>query len=213
MGLIISVIGQKGGPGKSTVSRAVATCYAAADWDVKIADLDINQSTSFSWLQRRLRSGIEPVLSIETFGTADHALKQADNYDLLIIDGAPTASRATQTVSEAADLIVITTQLGLDDLEPAVKIANNLTKSGIDANKICFVLNHASGSDIEYNEVREYLSATPYFVIDGRIEHKPCYRQAMNEGLSIIETKFKQPREKAAQVIQNIIDRLEYLTK
>ena len=53
MGHVISVVGQKGGPGKSTIARAIGTCYAAAEWQVKIADLDINQSTSFGWLQRR----------------------------------------------------------------------------------------------------------------------------------------------------------------
>lgn len=212
MGLIISVIGQKGGPGKSTIARAIGTCYAAADWDVKIADLDVNQSTSFTWLQRRLSNEITPTVAVEAFGNAGHALKQADNYDLFIVDGAPTASRATTEVSQVADLVVIPTGLALDDLEPSVVLANNLKKEGIDARRICFVFNRASGSTVEYQEARDYLGETPYHLIDGRIEDKPCYRQAMNEGRSIIEARFKQPRQKADQVIQNIINRLEELT-
>ncbi|WP_344840358.1 P-loop NTPase, partial [Actinocorallia longicatena] len=50
MGYIIGVVSQKGGVGKSTISRAVATTYAAAGWNVKVADLDINQAFCFSWL-------------------------------------------------------------------------------------------------------------------------------------------------------------------
>ncbi len=210
---IISVIGQKGGPGKSTLCRGISTCYAQAEWSVKIADTDINQSTSFAWLQRRLANNIKPVVAVEVFGSAAQALKQSDNYDLFIIDGAPTASRATLEVSKVSDLIVIPTGLSLDDLKPSVLLANNLKKGGVDANRICFVFNRASGSDIEYQEARSYLSDTNYFLIDGRIEDKPCYRQAMNEGKSIIETRFKKPREKAEQVIQNIINRLEEITK
>lgn len=212
MGLTISVIGQKGGPGKSTLSRAIGTCYAAAEWAVKIADLDINQSTSFAWLQRRLGNNIAPVVAVEAFGSAGQALKQVANYDLFIIDGAPTASRATTEVSKVSDLVVIPTGLALDDLEPSVLLANNLKKEGVDVSRICFVFNRASGSDIEYQEAQNYLSDTPYFLIDGRIEDKPCYRQAMNEGRSIIETRFKKPRDKADKVIQNIINRLEELT-
>ncbi|MGR6862649.1 ParA family protein [Aliivibrio salmonicida] len=212
MGLIISVIGQKGGSGKSTLARAIATCYAAAEWDVKIADLDINQSTSFTWLQRRLTNKIEPTIAVEAFGNAGQALKQADNYDLFIIDGAPTASRATNEVAQIADLIIIPTGLALDDLEPSVILANNLKKEGISTNKICFVFNRASGSDIEYKEAQDYLRETNYYLIDGRIEDKPCYRQAMNDGKSIIESRFKQPKEKADNVIQNIINKLEELT-
>ena len=61
MGYIVGVVSQKGGVGKSTLARAVATTYALAGWNVKVADLDINQASSFSWLQRRLARDIQPV--------------------------------------------------------------------------------------------------------------------------------------------------------
>tara|TARA_R110002051_G_scaffold313328_1_gene389329 strand:- start:132 stop:776 length:645 start_codon:yes stop_codon:yes gene_type:complete len=213
MGYKISVINQKGGPGKSTVARAIATCYANSEWDVKIADLDISQSTSFNWLQRRLFNEISPVVAVETFGTADAALKQANNYDLFIFDGAPTASRATKQISLASDLVIIPTGLSTDDLQPAVALAHNLVSEGVEEDRICFVFNRATGSDTEYKEAVNYLNKTPYFVIDGKIEEKPSYRRAMDAGQSIIETRFKQPREKAEAVIQNIINRLETITE
>lgn len=211
MGYKLSIINQKGGSGKSTIARAIATCYATAKWDVKIADLDINQSTSFEWLQRRLTNNIEPVVAVEAFGSANQALKQADNYDMFVFDGAPTASRTTQQISLKSDLVIIPTGLAVDDLKPSVVLANNLTKEGVDKERICFVFNRATGSDSEYKEACEYLQQTPYFLIDGRIEDKPCYRQAMDLGRSVIETRFKQPRDKAEKVIQNIINRLETL--
>lgn len=209
MGHIIAVLSQKGGTGKSTITRAMATCYAAADWQVKIADLDINQSTSFDWLTRRLNNNIQPEVAVEAFGNTSKALKQADHYDLLVVDGAPTASRATLEVSQAADLIILPTGMGLDDLKPTIKLAHELKKQGIEEKRICFVFNNVDGSDIEYQENIDFLKQTPYQVIEGRIEKKPCYRQAMNDGRSIIETKFKKPREKAEAVIQNIINYLE----
>ncbi len=213
MGIIISSIGQKGGPGKSTLSRALATCYAQANWDVKIADLDINQSTSFEWHRDRIQNNIKPELAVEVFGTAAQALKQADNYDLLIVDGAPTASRTTTEVCLASDLVVITTGPALDDLRPSVRIAHNLCKQGVEAKRIVFVLNKANCSETELSEIREYLSETPYLMIDGQIDFKSSYRQAQNKGLSIIESNYKTTREKAGGVIQNIINHLEQLTK
>ena len=159
-----------------------------------------------------LQNDITPDVAVEAFGTASKALTQADNYDLFIVDGAPTASRSTQEVSKVSDLIIIPTGLAIDDLEPSVVLANNLKKDGISPERICFVFNRASGSEIEYREAQEYLSETSYHLINGRIEDKPCYRQAMNEGRSIIETRYKSPREKADQVIQNIINRLEHVT-
>lgn len=213
MGYKLSIINQKGGSGKSTIARAIATCYASAEWDVKIADLDINQATSFEWLQRRLKNNIEPVVAVEAFGSANQALKQADNYDLFIFDGAPVASRTTQQISLESDLVIIPTGLSVDDLKPSVVLANNLTKEGVEKERICFAFNRATGSESEYQEACDYLQQTPYHLIDGRIEDKPCYRQAMDLGRSVIETRFKQPRDKADRVIQNIINRLEALTE
>lgn len=211
MGLIIAVLSQKGGPGKSTISRAIATCYASFDWSVKIGDLDLNQSTSFTWLQRRLNNKIEPVVSVEAFGSATSALKQAQNYDIFILDGAPTSSRDTLDASKSADLIVLPTGPSIDDLEPAVKLAHQLKKSGIDENRICFVLSKMSDSQAELQESKYFLSQTPYKIIGGHIEAKRCYSNAMNTGHSITETKFQKPREKAEEVIQSIINTLEAL--
>ena len=120
MGYKIGVVSQKGGVGKSTLARATASTYAAAGWNVKIADLDINQSTSFSWLQRRLKSGITPVVNVECFGTLAQALRVADAYDLMIFDGAPHATKATVEIAKVSDLVVLPTGLSLDDMEPCL---------------------------------------------------------------------------------------------
>ena len=55
MALVIGVVSQKGGVGKSTCARLIAREYAHAGWDVKIADLDVSQGTSFDWHVRRLQ--------------------------------------------------------------------------------------------------------------------------------------------------------------
>jgi len=41
MALVIAVVSQKGGVGKSTCARLIAREYAQAGWNVKIADLDL----------------------------------------------------------------------------------------------------------------------------------------------------------------------------
>jgi chromosome partitioning protein len=41
MAVIIAMVSQKGGIGKSTLSRLIAREYANAGWSVKIADLDV----------------------------------------------------------------------------------------------------------------------------------------------------------------------------
>lgn len=211
MGYKIAVVQQKGGVAKSTTCRNLAVAYSGFGWDVKIADLDVNQSTSFTWHKRRIAAGIEPNVAVEIFGSATLALKQAEKYDVFIFDGAPMANRATLEVSLASDLVVIPTGLGLDDMEPCVILANDLVKNGVDKNKIAFVFCRTTGSDAELQYAYDYMSQTPYFTVGSPLPEKPSIRAAHDAGLAAIECKFKGPREAAEQVTQALINRLDEL--
>lgn len=210
----IGVVSQKGGVGKSTLSRAIAYTYAEAGWNIKLADLDINQSSSYTWLQRRLQNQIEPTISVECFGSVAQALKNSSVFDLIVFDSAPHASRSTVDIAKESDLVILPTGLSLDDLIPTVVLANTLTeKHSINRKKICFALCRAGTSDKELIEAKEYLNATTYHVLDGVLFEKTGYRRAQDSGFSVVETTFKTLRDQADKLMQSIIDRFEELTK
>ena len=208
MGKKIGVVSQKGGVGKSTVARSLATAFAKFDWDVKIADLDINQSTSYQWHKRRLASKIEPIVAVECFGTVGQALKQSDNYDMFIFDGAPHATKATLEISQASDMVIIPTGLALDDMEPCVILANDLVKQGIDRNKIVFVFCRTGNSETELKDSFDYMAQTPYKVIETPLQERTALRRASDKGQAAIECQYKGPREQAENVIQALINNL-----
>jgi chromosome partitioning protein len=89
MAFLVAIVSQKGGVGKSTLARLLAREFAAQGWNVKIADLDISQGTSFQWRSRRLENQIGPDVPVEQFGQVDRALALAGQYEMLIFDGAP----------------------------------------------------------------------------------------------------------------------------
>lgn len=213
MGYIIGVGSQKGGVSKSSIARALATTYASAEWNVKVADLDINQSTTFKWHLRRLERDTQPVVAVETFGNVAQALKVADSYDMMIFDGAPHATRATLDVAKASHIMVLPTGLSIDDLEPQVTLANELVAAGIPVERIAFVLAKTGDSAAELDEARSYLAQTPYYVVPGQIPEKTAFRRAQDVGLSLVEAQYRGPRDAADFVIQGIIDRLEALLK
>ena len=95
MATIIAFVSQKGGVGKSTLSRALAREAANDGLKTKIADLDTQQGTSVDWNRTRLNAGIEPEVAAEAFATAAQALRIADQYDLLIIDGPCAPAQGT----------------------------------------------------------------------------------------------------------------------
>lgn len=213
MTLLIGMVSQKGGVGKSTLARLIAREYAQAGWNVKIADLDVSQGTSFNWQARRLQHQIDPSVSVERFGTVEQALRQRDHYDLLILDGPPHSTSGTLRIAEAADLVVLPTGLALDDLEPSVLLAHELLKKGVSKSKIAFAFCRVGESQHEITEAQDYIRQAGYLVLDGSVPEKIAYRRASDEGKTLTETRFATLNERGDQLAQNIIDLVTRLHK
>jgi chromosome partitioning protein len=214
MALLIAVGSQKGGPGKSTIARGLAVAFAQNGWSAKIADFDLNQMTATKWQQRRTQAEHLPLVSVEPFSSVSQALSKAGEHDVLIFDGAPQASLTTAEMAKACDLMVIPTGLSTDDLEPAVVLADALqSKHGIDPNRIVFALNHVGDSASELEEAMGYLAQTPFKTLDGYLPQKTSYSRAHDQGLSIIETPYKGPREQAERLIQSVMAKIDELNK
>ena len=165
-GDVVAFVSQKGGVGKSTLSRGLAREAAKAGLRVKIADLDTQQGTSVAWQRRRLADGIEPRVWVESFATAEQALEEATRFDLLIIDAPARASKGTEQIARAASLIIQPTDPCLDDLEPAVKVFHELAKAGISKQKLAFAINKVL-TPSEETSARSYLTEAGYAVLDG----------------------------------------------
>ena len=202
---VIAFVSQKGGVGKSTLSRGLAREAAKSGLAVKIADLDTQQGTSVEWHRRRLDEGVEPIISVEAYKTADQALAQAARYDLLIIDAPARASEGTQKIAERASLVVQPTNPALDDLGPAVRLFHELIKAGIPKKRLVFAINHVL-TDAEELAAREYLTEAGYEVLQGFLPSKTSYRDAQNHGRSVTETRYDALNTKADGLIQSLIN-------
>lgn len=207
MAQIVGFISQKGGVGKSTLARGLSREAAASGLNVKLADLDTQQGTSVDWYRRRLDAGAAPVFSVESFKTAAQALRPAERFDLLLLDGPARASSATLEIARAADLVVQPSGASIDDLRPAVLVFHELIKAGIPKNRLVFALCRI-GTDAEETEARAYIDQAGYTTLEGSLPERPSYRQASNAGLSITETRYPQLNLRADKLIQSIVDKL-----
>ena len=207
MAAVVAFVSQKGGVGKSTLSRALAREAAAGGLRVKVADLDTQQGTSVDWHRQRLNASIEPVVSVEAFATAAQALGVAGDFDILILDGPARTSQATLEIARAANLVVQPTGASLDDLRPAVREFHALVKAGVPSARLAFALNRI-GTPTEEAETRAYLAEAGYAVLDGCLLERPAYRQAQNAGHAITETRYVALNERADVLIQSLIDRV-----
>ena len=118
----IGILSQKGGVGKSTLARALAVEFARNDWQVKIADMDLKQSTSTIWNRKRMNNQYSPSIAVEPFSNVKDVLKSSATYELLLFDGAGQADLQTLEIAKVCDFVILPTGVTADDLEPQVSL-------------------------------------------------------------------------------------------
>jgi chromosome partitioning protein len=212
MSTIISLISQKGGVGKSGIARLLAVEFVRAGWSVKIADLDTMQGTVTKWKARRDRAGLAPEIPVEKFATVERALREADRYDLLVLDGPAHAEQGGRNMAKASDLIIMPTCYGLDDLEAQVEAAYELEEHGIDRNRIWFVFSRTSGSTAEDQAARDYLVRAKINAFEPVLPELPSIRQGHNGGKAASEISFPLIRERATAIALAVASQVNVLS-
>lgn len=210
---VLSFVSQKGGVGKSTLARLVARELAAQDYSVLLADMDLQQGSSLSWGRRRLAAEVKPEINVQSFNRVPTALQHGANFDALIFDGAPHATSASEDIAKACDLVVIPTGLSVDDMEPAVILAQELVKTGTDRKRISFALCRVGSSEAEIAESRAYLEQARFNVLSGAIPEMVTFRRASDTGRALTESNRASLNKRADELAEAILTRLSKLEK
>jgi chromosome partitioning protein len=127
--LLIAVLNQKGGVGKSTTAVHLARWLQRQGKTVHLADLDPQQSSSF-WLQA---ADLFTIPFSVVPADADAVLEQlpglAKGCDVLVIDGPAGLSDATRAVMLLADLVLSPVQPSGADLRSAVDVLRLISQA------------------------------------------------------------------------------------
>jgi chromosome partitioning protein len=207
--MIISLISQKGGVGKSALARLLAVEFIRAGWQVKIADLDTMQGTVTKWKARRDRAKLQPEIPVEKFATVERAVREAERFDMVLLDGPAHAEQGGRSMAKASDLVLMPTGYGLDDLEAQVEAAYELEEGGIDRGKIWFVFCRTTGSPSEDQAAREYLQRAKVNVFEPVFPELPSIRQGHNAGKAASEISYPAVQERAVALAVAIASYLQ----
>jgi chromosome partitioning protein len=203
--VIVAFVSQKGGVGKSTLARALATVTAAYSIKVRLADLDPRQHTVASWQERRQDNRASPSLDVASFATVAEALAATSASDeLLIIDAPAGTSHQTLEIARYADLVVQPTGAGIDDLDPAIILFHELVRAGV--RRECLVMAFCrTSTEAEENAARAYVAKAGYPVLPGAIPERAAYREAHNRGQAVTETRLKALNARADALIGRLL--------
>ncbi|MFT3731172.1 MAG: ParA family protein [Hyphomicrobium sp.] len=207
MPVILSIIGQKGGVGKSTLARAIAVVAAQGELRVKLLDLDIGQQTSVRWSTTRATSRSLSKIDAQAFSSVADGLKQIGDVDLVVIDTPGHLSPETFEVARASDLIVLPTGTSSDDLHPTTLLLYELENTGIARDRLCVALCRILDAK-EERWARHYLETTGYKPLGGSLPERLGYRRAHNRGKSVIETGEAPLNERANELMASVLRKI-----
>lgn len=192
----IAVISQKGGSGKSTLSVHLAVAAHEAGKRVAVIDLD-PQATARKWGDKR-SEGPEVI--------GDHAERlpqlveaaEANGADILIIDTAPNADRASLTAAKVADLLLIPCRPATFDLEA---ISATLDLALIARKPAFVVLNAAPVRSKLPLEARDGLTAQGTQVAPVIIHQRVAFSHSVIDGRTALEF---EPDGHAAEEVRRL---------
>jgi len=126
---VLSLIGQKGGSGKTSVSLAIAVEAERRGRRVALIDLDA-QTTAANWSDRRGKD--RPAVVSSQVARLPQVLEaaKAEGVDLAIIDTPGKNDAASIAAARAADLVLIPIQPQLYDIETLAGLKDLLGLAG-----------------------------------------------------------------------------------
>lgn len=203
--MIISILNQKGGSGKTTVAVNITREYTNRSIKSLLVDSD-SQGSALRWHEE---SGGELIdLTCLPVNTLDKdILKFKPNYDRIIIDGIPRVSPLTLCAIKAADVILIPVQpsyydiWATEDLVRLVKERIELTEGKL---KAAFILSRRIQGTIIAKDAIDKLKEFELPIFENGTYQRIEYARAVQEGRTVCEQYTAATKE-----ICEIVNELE----
>jgi chromosome partitioning protein len=209
--MIISVLNQKGGVGKTTIATSISAGLAAQGEKVLLVDAD-PQHSALDWGAKR-----EGPLPFTLMGLPTPVLHRdlpplvGNPYTVVVIDGPGKLTDVPRSAIMASNVVLIPVQPSPYDVWSSVDIIKILKEArSYGANpKAAFVITRKIPNTNLGREVTEALAEHELPVLSSHIQQRVCYAETAGEGLTVIEMRQTGPSHKqAADEIRSLVEEL-----
>ncbi len=207
--MIVGVLNQKGGVGKTTLAVNLASHWAMAGHRALLVDAD-PQGSSLAWSAARERDPLFPVVGMAKPSLHRDLPALAAAYDHVVIDGAPRANELARSAILAADLVLIPVQPSPYDVWAAADIVQLVREAqGFKPSlRAAFVVNRQVAKTAIGRDVAAILEPFAFPVLDATLRQRVIYAESAAQGLSVPEAS---PRSEAAREIAALADAISTL--
>ena len=204
--MIIGILNQKGGVGKTTLAVNLAAAMQRQGGRVLLIDAD-PQGSALDWAAAREEPPLFAVVGLPRATLHKEIAVIGEGYDHIVIDGPPRVTDLARSAIMASDLVLIPVQPSPYDIWAADEVVKLIAEARVYKENIksVFVVNRKIANTAIGRDVGEALAAYPVPVLKAFVTQRVVFAEAVAQGKSIFEI---DQEGLAAKEVQAVLDEL-----
>jgi chromosome partitioning protein len=207
--MIIGVLNQKGGVGKTTLSVNIAAALAHSGARVLLIDAD-PQGSALDWSAAREGAPLFSVVGLPRASIHKEIGEIGKGYDHIVIDGPPRVTDLARSAIMASDVVLIPVQPSPYDIWAADEVVKLIQEASIykENLKSVFVVNRKITNTAIGRDVGDALAAYQLPVLAATVTQRVIYAEAAAQGKAVFEIDAQGPA--TAEIAALVAELMEY---
>jgi chromosome partitioning protein len=205
--MIIGVLNQKGGAGKTTIAVNLAAVFAKAGNRVLLVDAD-PQGSALAWSSAREADPIFTVVGMAKPTLHRDLPELAAKYDVVLIDGAPRTTELGRAAILASDIILVPVQPSPYDVWATAETVRLITEAQQfkPALKAVFVINRKIVNTAIGRDVADAIAKFGFPISKAALSQRVVYAESAATGLAVIEAGNAEATREMVALAKEVSD-------
>ncbi|MFO1039785.1 MAG: ParA family partition ATPase [Geminicoccaceae bacterium] len=200
--MIVAVLNQKGGVGKTTLALHLAAALVERGGKVLVIDAD-PQGSALDWAAARPGEPLFPVIGLPRPNLHKEVPRHATGYDWVIIDGPPRVNELARSALLAADLVVVPVQPSPYDVWAAREIVSLVKEAAVfkETQIARFAVNRKITNTAIGRDVFDALAEFEIPVLRNVISQRVAFAESAARGATVLEHDPEGPAAREVRAV------------